>query len=67
MNPVIKTLINKHERIKNLYDIGPVQRAEIEQFIEDILHIVSVDYNSEDFNDFLCKKGYIDYVEPRPN
>lgn len=37
MNDNIKELVSRHERIKNLYDIGPVQRAEIEEFVEEIV------------------------------
>jgi hypothetical protein len=36
MNNYIKNLVEKHERILNLYSIGPVQRAEVEDFAEDI-------------------------------
>jgi hypothetical protein len=36
-NPVIKALAEKHERVWNLYTIGPVQKAEVETFVEDIV------------------------------
>lgn len=37
MNPKIRELIQRHERIQNLYQIGPVQRAEVEAFVEEIV------------------------------
>jgi hypothetical protein len=37
MNDKIKELVEQNERIKNLYDIGPVQRAEVEQFAEALI------------------------------
>jgi hypothetical protein len=33
----IKSLAMQNERIFNLYTIGPVQRAEVEQFVEAIV------------------------------
>ncbi len=33
----VKTLAMQNERIWNLYTIGPVQRAEVEQFVEAIV------------------------------
>jgi hypothetical protein len=38
MNERIKELASKNERIWNLYTIGPVQRAEVEQFVESIVN-----------------------------
>ena len=37
MNERIEKLARQNERIWNLYTIGPVQRAEVEQFIEAIV------------------------------
>ena len=37
MNERIKELVMQNERIWNLYTIGPVQRAEVEQFVESIV------------------------------
>ena len=37
MNERIRHLIEQHERINNLYIIGPVQKAEVEDFIEAIV------------------------------
>lgn len=37
MNERIKQLAKQNERIWNLYTIGPVQRAEVEQFVEAIV------------------------------
>lgn len=37
MNGRIKEMIDHHERINNLYIIGPVQRAEVEDFVEAII------------------------------
>lgn len=34
MNERIKELVTKVDRIKDLYDVGPVQRAAIEDFVE---------------------------------
>ena len=34
---LIKSLAMQNERIFNLYTIGPVQRAEVEQFVEAIV------------------------------
>lgn len=36
MSTVVKRLVEKHERIQNLYSIGPVQQAEVEGFVEEI-------------------------------
>lgn len=38
MNDAIKQIIARHERIQNLYQIGPVHRAGVEEFIEDIVN-----------------------------
>lgn len=37
MNERIRNLIEQHERINNLYIIGPVQKAEVEDFVEAIV------------------------------
>lgn len=37
MNERIRHLIEQHERINNLYIIGPVQKAEVEDFVEAIV------------------------------
>lgn len=37
MNDPLRDLVDQNERIKNLYDIGPVQRAEVSQFAEAII------------------------------
>lgn len=37
MNERIKELAQEHERIWNLYSIGPVQQAEVEDFVEAIV------------------------------
>jgi hypothetical protein len=37
MNERIRALAKQNERIWNLYTIGPVQRAEVEQFVEAIV------------------------------
>jgi hypothetical protein len=37
MNERIKSIIEQNERILNLYTIGPVQRAEVEQFMQSIV------------------------------
>lgn len=37
MNERIEKLAKQNERIWNLYTIGPVQRAEVEQFVEAIV------------------------------
>jgi hypothetical protein len=37
MNERIRELAKQNERIWNLYTIGPVQRAEVEQFVEAIV------------------------------
>ena len=34
---LVKSLAMQNERIFNLYTIGPVQRAEVEQFVESIV------------------------------
>ena len=34
---LVKSLAMQNERIFNLYTIGPVQRAEVEQFVEAIV------------------------------
>jgi len=34
---LIRQLVEQNERIANLYNIGPVQRAEVEQFVEAIV------------------------------
>lgn len=34
---LVKQLAMQNERIANLYNIGPVQRAEVEQFVEAIV------------------------------
>lgn len=37
MNERIRALTRQNERINNLCEIGPVQRAEVEQFVEAII------------------------------
>jgi hypothetical protein len=37
MNERIRALARQNERINNLCEIGPVQRAEVEQFVEAII------------------------------
>ena len=37
MNDKINQMIQQNERIWNLYQIGPVQKAEVEQFMESIV------------------------------
>lgn len=37
MNERIRQLAEQHERIWNLYTIGPVQRTEVEGFVEAIV------------------------------
>jgi hypothetical protein len=37
MNKRVEKLARQNERIWNLYTIGPVQRAEVEQFVEAIV------------------------------
>lgn len=36
-NALIQELAQQNERIANLYNIGPVQRAEVTQFVEAIV------------------------------
>lgn len=36
-NALIQELAQQNERIANLYNIGPVQRAEVTQFVESIV------------------------------
>ena len=51
---LVKQLVMQNERIANLYTIGPVQRAEVEQFVEAIVReCVSVVEN--------LSPGYDDY------
>jgi hypothetical protein len=37
MNNLVRSLAMQNERIWNLYQIGPVQRAEVQQFVEAIV------------------------------
>ena len=37
MNNLVQSLAMQNERIWNLYQIGPVQRAEVQQFVEAIV------------------------------
>lgn len=55
MNQHILDIVNQNERIRNLYEIGPVQKAEIEQFAEDLLIVarnivLNGLYDEEEFN-----------------
>lgn len=47
MNGRIKELIDHHERINNLYIIGPVQRAEVEDFVEAIVNDIAEYFGRE--------------------
>ena len=37
----MKRILDKYERLKNFYDIGPVQKAELEAFLLDFLNLGS--------------------------
>jgi hypothetical protein len=55
MNQQILDIVRQNERIRNLYEIGPVQQAEVEQFAEDLLIIarnivLNGLYDEEEFN-----------------
>ena len=58
MNEEFLAVIKKHERISNLYDIGPVQRAEIEEFIYSICRTLDNGYYS-DFHQFMIDCEYL--------
>lgn len=58
INEEFLKVINKHERIKNLYDIGPVQKAQIGDFIDDIVRVLDNGYY-DDFHQFLLDNDYI--------
>lgn len=38
---VLLEIINKHDRIKDFYNVGPVQKAAVEDFVEDFLKYIS--------------------------
>lgn len=59
MNEEFLKVINKHERIKNLYDIGPVQ---IGDFLDDIMRVLDNGYFA-DFHQFLLDYDYIQNCE----
>lgn len=40
MHEDILALIEKNERIKDFYSVGPVQRAAIESFVEGIIDLI---------------------------
>lgn len=56
---LINQLAMQNERIANLYSIGPVQRAEVTQFVESIVNeCISV-------VDKIIPPGYTDYPDYR--
>ena len=56
---LIKQLAMQNERIGNLYSIGPVQRAEVEQFVESIVAECIGVVNK------IVPPGYTDYPDYR--
>lgn len=54
MNERIKELAEQHERIWNLYTIGPVQRAEVEGFVEAIVRECAMIALREDHEPSEC-------------
>lgn len=62
MNQEILDVINKHERIKDFYNVGPVQRAVLQDFIEDIFRVADNGYYA-DFHQFLIDFGYIEVTD----
>lgn len=50
-------VINKIDRIRDFYYVGPVQRAAIEWLIEEIVSVVNDEYDSDDFQEFILSEG----------
>ena len=56
MNERVRSLAMQNERIWNLYTIGPVQRAEVEQFVEAIIQeCIDHAFHSGDDVSYLSK------------
>ena len=49
MKSTVKELVEKHQRIWNLYTIGPVQQAEVEDFVEAVVQ-ECIDYCGENLS-----------------
>lgn len=43
---VIRNIVSKRERINDLYSIGPVQKAAVEDFVDDIIKECGVALNT---------------------
>lgn len=61
MNKKLLEIIEHNERIANLYDIGHVHRAAIETFMEDIIKLISHQFDSCRLDEFLIEEGFLDY------
>lgn len=59
MNEEFLEVLKGSERMYNLYRIGPVQRAEIEDFVNEIVHVINNAYDCDTFSDFLLRENLI--------
>lgn len=41
-NRKVKELVEPYELVKNLYDVGPIQKAMLEDFVEDVVEAAAL-------------------------
>lgn len=50
-----KTFVFRNERLKDLWEIGPVHKCAILQLIDNIISHINNEYDSDEFQDFLVR------------
>jgi hypothetical protein len=63
---VAKEFVDRYEYVKNLYEVGPVQRCQILSLIDDIISRINVEFDSDDFQKFLVDNNYYTLYKQQP-
>lgn len=53
-----RLLVDQHDRIANLWDIGPVHKSQLLCLLDDLICQINNEYNSDHFQQFLVDNGY---------
>lgn len=63
MNEEFLKVINKHERINNLYTIGTVHKAQVEDFINEIVSVINNSFDDDVFQEFIIQNKFYEPYE----
>lgn len=50
-----KLFVFRNERLKNLWEVGPVHKCALLQLIDDVISHINNEYDSDEFQDLINK------------